>query len=173
LPLGNLTIQHLRTLLQHFGTGVMADRDDSGKLPIHIACEANAPVKVLALLVEMDPATLQIADNTGSLPLHLLCCSLTTPTEYASVRYLVEQGGVGTLAARNPKGALPLHNLVASNNPILATVHFFIKSFSGAVTEQTNEGLYPFMVAACETSSASLSVIYDLVRANPSLVLPR
>jgi hypothetical protein len=92
------------------------------------------------------------------------------------VRYLVlvEQGGGGTLTARNHKGALPLHNLVASTNPPLRTVQYLIHSFAGAVTAQTeDEGPYPFMVAACDTSSASLSVVYELVRANPDLVLPR
>ena len=150
-------------------------RDKSDKLPIHIACEANTPVEVLSMLVEMDRATLQIADRTGSLPLHLLCCnSATTPTDDVSVRYLVEQGGVGTLTARNHKGALPLHNLVASTNPTLRTVQYLIQSFPEAVTAWTDDkGLYPFMVAACGASSASLSVVYELVRAHPSLVLTR
>ena len=174
LPLGALTLAHLRALLLHYlDTDLIGNRDDSGKMPIHLACEANAPVEVLTLLVEMDPVTLQIADHTGSLPIHLLCSnSGTPPTEYASVRYLVEQGGVGTLAARNHKGALPLHNLVASTNPTLRTVQYLIESFAGAVTARTaDKGLYPFMVAACKESSASLSVVYKLVRANRGLVL--
>ena len=116
-PLGTLTVQHLRTLLHSLDMDVICNRDDSGKLPIHIACEANAPVEVLTLLVKMDPATLQIADHTGSLPIHLLLFDNGTPTESAGVRYLVKKGGVGTLAARNLDGSLPLHNLVASTNP--------------------------------------------------------
>jgi ankyrin repeat protein len=175
LPLGTLTPARFRTLLHSLDTEVIRNRDDSGKLPIHIACETSAPVEVLSVLVEMDPTTIQIADDTGSLPLHLLCCNSTTmPTDDASVRYLVEQeGGAGTLAARNHMGALPLHNLVASTNPPLRTVQYLIQSFSGAVAAQTNSGQYSFMVAACKESSASLSVIYKLVRAGPSSVLPR
>ena len=174
LPLGKPTLEYFLTLLHHFGTDLIANRDDSGKLPIHIACRDNAPVEVLTLLVEMDRATLQIADHhTGSLPIHLLCCNGTMPTEkYANVRHFVEQGGDGTPTARNHKGALPLHNLVASNNPALRTVQYLIQSFPGAVTARTDEDLYPFMVAACETSSASLSVVYELIRANPNLILP-
>ena len=45
--------------------------------------------------------------------MHLLFSS-SWPAEYASVQYLVEQGGVGTLAARNRDGALPLHVLCES-----------------------------------------------------------
>ena len=172
LPLGNLTIQHFRTLFHFLDAEVIRNRDESGNLPIHIACEENAQVEVLSMLVEMDPATLHIADHTGSLPVHLLCCSGTTPIDDASVRYLVEQGGVGTLAARNHNGALPLHNLVASTNPPLRTVQYLIHSFAGAVTARMNDGRYPFMVAACETSSASLSVVYELVRPNPNLIIP-
>ena len=173
LPLGKLKLHHLRTQLNYPDAELIRNRDDSGKLLIHVACEANALVEVLSMLTEMNPAALQIADHTGSLPIHLLCCSLTTPTEkYASVRYLVEQGGVRTLAARNHKFALPLHNFVASNNPPLRTVQYLIQSFSRAATARSDEGLYPFMVAACETSSASLSVVYELIRSNPNMILP-
>ena len=123
---------------------MIGNRNDKSKLPIHMAYEANTPIEVLALLVEMDPNTLQIADHTGSLPLHLLCCSSTTPTEYRIVLCVLEQGGIGTLASRF---ASPLHNLVASTNPTLRTVQYVIKSFPGAVTTRTNAGLYPFVVA--------------------------
>ena len=172
LPMGLLTSAHLHTLLHSLDTEQICKRDKSGNLPIHIACEANAPVEVVSMLVDMDPATLHIADRTGSLPIHLLCNSRTTPTEYASVCYLVEQeGGVGTLAARNHNGSLPLHNLLASTDPSVRTVQYLIQSFPKAVTARTKDGLYPFMVAACESSSASLSVIYQIVRADPNLIL--
>ena len=177
LPLGTLKLEHFRTVLHNLDTldsELIWNRDDSGKLPIHIACESNVPVEVMTLIVEMDPATLRIADHRGSLPLHLLCCSGTTPTDDASVQHLVQQGGVGTLAVRNQLGDLPIHNLVASTNPTLRTVQYLIQSFPGSVTARSeDEGPYPFMAAACDTSSASLSVVYELVRASPALVLPR
>jgi hypothetical protein len=86
------------------------------------------------------------------------------------VTNLVEQGGVGTSSARNHKGALPLHALIASKNPSLRTVQYLIQSLPSAVTMRTNEDLYPFMVAACKASSASLSVAYEIVLANPNLI---
>ena len=99
LPLGKLQLKHWRTLLDIFwGTDFVQSRDANGKLPLHIACRTNAPVEVLAVLVDLDPATLQMADYEGALPLHECCHG---GGEYASVRYLVEQGGLGTLAARN------------------------------------------------------------------------
>ena len=171
LPLGTLIVQHWRTLLQVLEMELSGNRDDSGKLPIHVACRANAPMEVLTELVDLDAATLQIADHSGNLPLHDCCCGAVN---HSSVRYVVEQGGVGTLAARNRQGLLPLHVLCGSTNPPLRTVQYFIQSFSGAVAVPTKEGLYPFMMMAiCKTSTASLSVAYELVRANPGLVVPR
>ena len=81
-----------------------------------MACQANAPVEVLFMLTEMDPTTRPIADNAGALPIHLLC-GRGTPAEYASVRCIVEHGGVCTVAARSRDGALPLHVLCRSTDP--------------------------------------------------------
>ena len=171
LPLGKLTLDHFRTLLSTLGIELIHNRDDSGMLPIHFACQVNAPVEVLSLLTEMDPTTLQIADYSGALPMHSLFYS-DHPVEYASVQYLVEQSGVGTLAARNQDGAMPLHVLCGSQNPSLRTVQYMIQSFSGSVAAQTNSGRFPFMIAAGESSTASLSVVYELVRTSPILIYP-
>jgi ankyrin repeat protein len=170
LPLGKLELYHFHTLLHYLDFDVIRSQDDSGKLPIHIACRNKAPVEVLALILELDPATLQIADRSGALPLHECC---RENAEYASVRCIVEQGGVGTLAARNHEGALPLHVLCGSTNPPLRAIQYLIESFRGSVAAPTNAGRYPFMIAACNTSTASLSVVYELVRASPDLVVPR
>ena len=147
---------------------LIRNRDESGQLPIHMACRNKAPVEVLALLVEHDTATLQMADDTGALPLHECCCGAV---DDSSVRFLAEQGGVGTLAARNRNGAMPLHNICGSINPSWRTVQFLIASVPGSVAARTKAGQYPFMIAANETSTASLSVIYELVRTNSNLVI--
>ena len=90
LPLGKLKLQHFRTLLHSLNTDLMIrNQDNSGKLPIHIACGTNAPVEVLALLSELDPATLQVADHSGALPINECCRGIV---DNSSVRYLVEQG---------------------------------------------------------------------------------
>ena len=169
LPLGKLTLKQWRTLFQSLDLELIKNRDDSGKLPIHIACSTKAPVEVLTALVDLDPATLQIADYSGNLPIHECCFGAV---DHSSVQYLVEQGGVGTLAARNRQGLLPLHILCGSKNPPLRTVQYLIQSFPESVAAQTDSGEYPFMIAAAEISSASLSVVYELVRAKPDLVNP-
>ena len=129
-------------------------------------------VEILAMLVEQDPTSLQIADSSGNLPLHE-CCSGSV--DYSSMRYLVNQGGVGTLAARNHQGALPLHVLCGSTNPSWRTVQYLIQSFPGSVSMRTHSGEYPFLMAAATDSSGgtsfSLSVVYELVRADPDVLI--
>ena len=166
LPLGTLTLNHFRILLHSLDADSIRKPDDSGKLPIHIACETNAPLEVLAMLPGLDPATLQIADHSGDLPLHYCCRG---NVDYSSVRYLGEQGGIRTLSARDPHGALPLHFLCGSTNPSWQNVQHMIQSFPGSVAARTNAGQYPFGIAACN-SSASLNVVYELVRAFPASV---
>ena len=170
LPLGKLTVQHWRTLMQTLDRELIWSRDDSGKLPIHIACRTNAPVEILVMLVDLDSATLQIADHNGSLPLHDCCFGAVN---HSSVRYLVEQGGIGTLTARNGQRLLPLHVLCGSTNPSLRTIQNLIQSFPSSVSMRSHADEYPFMIAAGDTSSASLSVVYELVRASLELVAPR
>ena len=154
LQLGKLTLQRFRTLLSTLDTELIRIRDDSGKLPIHMACRNNAPVEVVAMLVEMDPTALQLADYSGALPIHECCCGVVNDS---SVRFLVErEGGVGTLAARNQEGAMPLHVLCGSTNTSLRSVQYLIQSYPGALAVHTNTGQYPFMIAACKSSTASL-----------------
>ena len=102
LPLGNLSLQYFRNLLSSLDTNLIRNRDENGKLPVHIACQNNARVEVLAMLIEIDAATLHIADHTGALPMHKCCCGVV---DDSSVRFLVEQGGVGTLSARRREGS--------------------------------------------------------------------
>jgi hypothetical protein len=54
-------------------------------------------VEVLALIAEQDAAIFHMADDAGALPLHECCRGVV---DDFNVRFLVEQGGVGTLAAR-------------------------------------------------------------------------
>ena len=170
LPLGKLTVKHWRTLIHSLDNTeqMIRSRDDTGMMPIHVACLNAPPVEVLAVFVELDPTTLHMADNTGELPLHEYCSGVV---EFSSVKFLVDQGGVGTVAARNQWGAFPLHYLCGSPNPPLGAVQYLIQSLPESVSVRTNAGLLPFMIAACKSSAASLSVIYELVRTNPSLLI--
>ena len=177
IQLGTLEWMHFRALLLSVDEELFRIRDDSGKLPIHVACQTNAPVEVLAALVDRDSATLHMADHAGALPLHEYCCGYTTSVCTSALRYLVERGGVGTLAARNREGAVPLHvlcgaSMTATRPPLLA-IQYMIQSFPGSLGMRTNAGMYPFMIAARNASMGALSVVYEIVRANPTLAIPK
>ena len=75
LPLGKLTLEHMRTLFQSFDTDLIrSSRDATGELPLHAASRAGAPVEILLLLVqEFGAGALGAPDNSGGLPLHAAC----------------------------------------------------------------------------------------------------
>ena len=131
------------------------------------------------MLVERAPATLHMVDHAGDLPLHKYCRCCCDTTDLASVlRFPVDRGGVGTLAGRNQEGALPLHVLLCGASTTTASlplqvIRFLILGFPGALSVPTNAGLYPFMIAASNSSFELMSVVYEMIRANPSLAMPR
>ena len=48
-------------------------QDQSGALPIHMACHADAPIEVIRFLVQQDASTLHVKDGSGALPIHIAC----------------------------------------------------------------------------------------------------
>ena len=176
IQLGTLTWKHWRTLILSIDKKMLRRRDANGRLPIHIACQSNAPVEFLVTLVERDPDTLCMADHAGKRPLFkFLRRFRDTPDFAGALRWLVDRGGVGTLAARNQNGALPLHEIlrrppITKAGVSLSVVQYLIQGFPRSVNMRTNAGLYPFMMAS---SNASLSVLYEIIRAFPGLLVPR
>jgi hypothetical protein len=126
-----------------------------------------------------------MADDSDALPLHEFCCHYNEfcchykdSNEFArTLRFLVDRGGVATLAACKRGGALPLHVLCAASStttdPPIQAVRYLIQAFPGSLAVRANAGQYPFMIAASNASSGSLSVVYEMVRANPLLAVPR
>ena len=172
IQLGLMKLSYLRTLFLSVDAALFRIWDDRGRLPIHVACQTDAPVEVLTALVELDPATLHMADFAGDLPLHVWCRYYSEwPDYFIALQYLVETGGgIDTLAARNRDGALPLHVLCTTASLALPVVQYLLQSFPESVAISTNTGMYPFMIAA---KHAPLSVVYEIVRANPVLAIPR
>ena len=85
-------------------TAALQTRNHNGNLPLHAACQADAPsLESIRFVVEQDPNAVQAANNDGALPLHLLCGS--RPSVQA-VQYLL---GLfeGALAMRTHQGDMP------------------------------------------------------------------
>ena len=116
LMIGAVGTHELLSMFRYFveqDPDCIRERDHNGDLPLHVACR-NAGRKptlfqAIQYLVEQDPATLHISNNEGALPIHLACQS---GASLQAIKYLVEEnGGAGTLCARDSNGALPLHVL--------------------------------------------------------------
>ena len=164
LLVGALTVDQLHTLLVSIHSqdpDVIRRQDVHRALPIHIACRANAPIKVLRFFVDQDATTLFMIDNTGALPIHKACRG---GASLKKVTYLIEKGGVGTLCARDNQCALPLH-ILCQSKPSVDVVKYLVKLYPIALSEKTSLGALPFMLA-CE-NSASESVLQELLTAHP------
>lgn len=182
---GTVTGGYYRTFLQSFDAEMLAypDHTDNGALPIHVACAQGVPSEILSILVEMDPATLQISDSTGALPLHT-ACDRGGRVNLDSLRFLVDRGGPTPLSARDQDGALPLHHLLRAlprrallpSTPLagdepnqcaeLTAVEHLLNAHGGSVSVATNEDELPFVVAA--KTGVSVDILYTLLRANPA-----
>ena len=67
-------------LLSHYSNevlqrAVLLTFDDSMRLPIHLACDKNAPLSILQRLLEadVDKTSVNIPDHWGDVPLHTAC----------------------------------------------------------------------------------------------------
>lgn len=65
-------LECIKYLLKSFLRSVSMMTND-GDLPLHVACSKSAATGVLRILIDLDPATLQLPNATGALPVHLLC----------------------------------------------------------------------------------------------------
>jgi len=74
LTLGCLKMDHVDTLLQLFDTNSMIRyRDQTGSVPLHYACQNDAPFEVVRLLLYLDEiAPVRCRDRNGALPIHKL-----------------------------------------------------------------------------------------------------
>ena len=142
--------------------------NNNGALPIHVACQFGVLLQVIKYLVEENGGadTLRSRDNNGDLPLHTLCGS--NQPSLKTVEYLIKTYPAAS-STRNNNGALPLHVLCGSTvPPALKSVECLIKSYPAALSARTScSGELPITLA-CE--SASLSVIYALIRGDPHVV---
>ena len=144
------------------------ERDHNGNLPLHVAC-GNAGRKpalfpVIQYLVQQDSATLHISNNEGALPIHLACQS---GASLRTIKYLVEEnGGVGTLCARDSNGTLPLHGLCGSTESTLEMIEYLTKAFPAALSTQNGNGALP-LHALCETPHPLLKAVECLIKPYP------
>ncbi|KAL7551378.1 hypothetical protein ACHAWF_014580 [Thalassiosira exigua] len=90
---------------------VLMPFDDSRRLPVHLACDKNAPLAVLRALLDADAEkrSIVVPDKWGDLPLHTACSRHQTEV----VELLVDaDASKRSLFTKADNGSLPLHAAV-------------------------------------------------------------
>jgi len=173
LKLGTVITDELLSILGYFveqNPDCIRERDNNGDLPIHIACRKHAPFQAIQYLVEQDPATLHISNNDGALPIHLACQS---GASLQAIKHLVEDnGGAGTLCARDSNGNLPLHVLCGSTESTLETIEYLTKAHPAALWTGNSYGVLP-LHSLCETPSPLLKAVECLIKPYPAALSTR
>lgn len=113
--------QEFVVLLSHYSEivlqlAVLMTFDDSKRLPIHLACDKNAPFSTLQRLLEADvyKQSIVVPDKWGDLPIHTACSRHQT----AIVKLLVDSDiSNKTLFTKAVNGSLPIHVAVRHQAP--------------------------------------------------------
>ena len=85
--------------------------DNSGRLPLHIACMHYDSVEVIQYLVELDATTLDAVDWNGNTALHLACLG----ARYEAIALLLDEFDAVSVSKRNANEKLPIDLLWESN----------------------------------------------------------
>ena len=113
---------------------------------------------------------LHISNNNGAVPIHLACQS---GASLQAVKYLAEEnGGAGTICARDSNGALPLHSLCGSTESTLETIEYLTKAHPAALWTRNSNGALP-LHAFCESPNPSLKAVECLIKAHPAALSTR
>lgn len=131
-------------------------------LPIHIACEHDASVAVLDVLVRAYPEGLTKPDIDGNLPIHY-ACALESPE---SAMYLLEACPDESVTTTNKKkGQTPLHLACSRYDVSTKLVQELIRLNEDACKARDWQGRLPIH-SACMWKASS-AVIEMLLKCNP------
>jgi len=172
LMIGTVSTDELLSMLRYFveqDPDCIRERDHNGDLPLHVACR-NAGRKptlfqAIQYLVQQDPAMLHISNNNGALPIHLACQS---GASLQAIKYLVEEnGGAGTLCARDSNGALPLHVLCGYIWSNRQTIEYLTNAHPAALWTPNSNGALP-LHSFCATPHPLLKAVEGLIKPYPA-----
>eukprot|EP00984_Skeletonema_dohrnii_P005453 scaffold1916_cov85-Skeletonema_dohrnii-CCMP3373.AAC.1 len=98
-------VDQLHYAAQASNLQLVRTQDGNGRLPLHHALLEVAPLGTIKLLVQADPATIQVPDSDGSLPLHIAASKYEGPEV---VKYLLDLN-IDILLVADNRGNTPLH----------------------------------------------------------------
>jgi len=144
---------------------------DSGRLPIHLACDKNAPTQVICWLLDSDvnKESIQVPDKWGDLPLHTIC----SRNNVEVVQLLLSSDEEKTtLFIKDNQGSLPLH-MACRYNADAQVIQLLLDSDTDKTSlfQEGMHGQLPVHVAArCNASLELVKLLLDHDKTKKSLL---
>ncbi len=98
-------------LLVKGNPAALQSADNSGRLPLHIACMHHDTVSVIRYLVGLDQSTLDAVDRHGNTALHLACRG----ARYETIALLLDEFDAVSVSKRNANEKVPIDLLFESD----------------------------------------------------------
>ena len=98
-------------LLVKGNPNALQSADNSGRLPLHVACMYYDTLSVIQYLVGLDPSTLDAVDRYGNTALHLACHG----ARYETIALLLDEFDAVSVSKRNASKKLPIDLLFESD----------------------------------------------------------
>lgn len=136
---------------------------DIKAFPLHAIVQSPCEPPFLEFAIQLWGDAIHQCDHDGQLPLHLACRAPEEPLLLS----MVLNAYPGAASTADNTGCLPLHLAIASGKKWNDELVLIFQADPTVLGKQNPQnGLYPFLQAACQ-ENACLSTIYDLLRANP------
>ena len=112
------------------------------RLPLHIACQTNASVETIQVLLDRHPEGARTRDSLGRLALHY-ACSHSAPVDVVAA---LLKSFVGGAAMGDKNGWTALH-VACRVGESPEVINELIKAYPDGIAEKTNKGSTPLMCA--------------------------
>jgi ankyrin repeat protein len=114
----------------------------AGRMPLHMACEHDAPAVVVQSLLKAYPEASVCIGSSNMTPLHITCSSQEASVHV--IRVLLELGVQGQCALQDLDGDTPLHTACRCGAN-LDVLEVLLQAYPQAVHERDLEGLTPLL----------------------------
>lgn len=131
-------------------------------LPLHLACELNAPAHLIRTLVVIFPDAVKLKDHRNNwLPLHY--CAISSDSDADRLNFIL---GEYPAAAASPEalGRLPLH-LACEHGACANALSSLLSAFPGSARCKTKNGMLPLHFAT--QNRCGVDIVQKLITAFP------
>lgn len=125
--------------------------DPDGKMPLHVACQGNADLRIVQFIHQRCEWAIQTACYLGQLPLH---AAVQGNASKEIIQFLVEQYPEG-LERGDGEGRMPLHLAVSEELP-LKTVEILVGKYPEALSKPDDYECLPLHYALMESATPEL-----------------